>query len=299
MNLKDLQSKVDETPIIFMPAHYQSLDEARSIWDQILRLLRRMGNQDVPAGRLPDSGGTTIRRDAQGGMLPVPRRYKQEDGWGVHFGRKDQAWDYVGAPPGSRSNPPRHGPNVHNVPPFGDDYFHVNDHGWFWVETDTPGLYGWRFFDIENGKFPPQSVFPQPPTPRGHPGHRAPGHGPNGYPLGSDGVEMPLNPDTGRPWGPNDINPVTGEPYGNDMPWVGAELSLGTQGSSRGDGGLKPGHKPDNPFGGNEGPRSGPPQSGPGRLAYGGRPGGSMMRGGVAARPTRTLQGLRTMGARK
>ncbi len=297
MNLKDLQSKVDE-PIIFMPAHYQSLDEARGIWDQILRLLRRVRGQDVPAGQVPNSGGHTTRFDAQGGMLNVPKRYGPEDGWGVHFGRYEQAWNYVGTP--TRSNPPRHGPNVHNVPPFGNEHFHVNDRGWFWLETDTPDLYGWKYFDPDSGKLPPRSAFPQPPTPRGHPGHQAPGHGPNGYPLAPDGTEMPLNPDTGRPWSPADINPHTGEPYGTDMPWLGAGLSRGTQGSSaRGDGKLKPGHNPGGPgpFGGNEGPLDGsaPPQPGPGRIAYGGRRG--MMRGG--ARPTRTLQGLRTMGARK
>ncbi len=104
MNLKDLQDKIDH-PIV-MPAHYELLDlnEARNWWDGILRLLRRVGNQDVPAGQVPNSGGHTTRFNAQGGMLNVPRRYGPEDGWGTHFGRYDDAWSYVGVQ-GSRANP--------------------------------------------------------------------------------------------------------------------------------------------------------------------------------------------------
>ena len=284
MNLKSLQDKIDETPIIPMPAHYQMLDEA-SVWDWFRRFF---GSPANTPRRPRDAPGRTVRYGPDGGALPIPDIFTR---------RRNLPWEQPGAPWDSPSGPSWRAPAGYRNPHTGGPgQYHPNDRGWFWVpDPDVEG--GWHWELHPDPSKVPAEAFPQPTTPAGNPGHQLPGHGPNGLPIGRDGGEMPVNPDTGRPW---TENPFTGEDYPVPPPWETPPPppTMRPEGSPYGstevpvDGGLKPGHKPDNPFGGNEGPRSGPPQPGPGRLAYGGRPGG-------AARPTRTLQGLRTMGARK
>lgn len=286
MNLKDLQDKIDE-PIIVPPAHYELLDEA-SIWDWFRRLF---GSPANTPRRPRDAGGRTIRYGPDGSALPIPQD--------IFTRRRNLPWEQPGAPWGSSSGPAWRAPRGYRNPHTGGPgQYHPNDAGWFWTPNpDVEGGWRWERFD-DPSKVPAQS-FPQPTTPTGTPGHQLPGHGPNGLPIGPNGGEMPVNPDTGRPW---TENPFTGEDYPVPPPWeVPAPPptmrpddspygSTEVPGSVDGELLLKPGHRPPDgpgPFGGNEGPLDGsaPPQSGPGRIAY----------GGGMRRPTRTLQGLRTM----
>ena len=306
MNLKDLKSKVvDETPIIVMPAHYQMLDEAGPFND-FLKWVKDVIN--------PRQVGRTTRRND--GTLPIPpemmERWRREGWdpsvWGsgrIRGRRRNEPWNQQTTRSGGVSfNRPADWPPGEPWGPYMEGYYYVP------LPAPHQG-YGWRRFD--NPMNVPREAFPQP-NGRGDglmDGPQHYGHDHRGWPYDKDSgdyvdprtLDDPLtNPHTGEPYGdpPPWINPDTGERWvpgdtprdttpqnPNQEEWYTNADDSSPAGSDEVpvDGGLKPGHKPDNPFGGNEGPRSGPPQSGPGRLAYG------------SGRPTRTLANVRSMSS--
>ena len=204
MNLKDLKSKVVDEPIIPMPAHYQVLLDEASIWDWFRRLF---GSPANTPRRPRDAPGRTVRYGPDGGALPIPDIFTR---------RRNLPWEQPGAPWDSPSGPAWRAPAGYRNPHTGGPgQYHPNDTGWFWTPNpDVEGGWHWRRFDDPSKV--PADAFPQPTTPAGNPGHQLPGHGPNGLPIGPDGGEMPVNPDTGRPW---TENPFTGEDYPVPPPW--------------------------------------------------------------------------------
>ena len=304
MNIKSLKEKVDH-PISFpeSSSHFSLLDEASGggdIWDWIRRLFGADAPNGPPSGqpRIPDARPPRRRPDGPDGGPPdvdfiMPGR-REEFPW------EDPQLFVQQAPDGwrgGRFQDPRTGQDWRYHPNQSGQAYGDPNGGHYWVPIDgRPGEWHWEYFP--DSRDVPASAFPQPTTPGGTPGGQWPGHGPNGFPLDSDGMPMTVNPDTGRPF---TENPFGKPPYGQNPPWEGApppptmrppDSPYGPQnpqGSRETDGPTdagRPAGLPPFNGGGNEGPRSAPPTRG---TAY-----------SPPAAPSRTLQGLRSMaGASK
>jgi hypothetical protein len=302
MNLKDLQDKIDH-PIV-MPAHYESLLDEAGPLDWLRRLLGSPQNTPRQVGR------TTRRND---GTLPIPpemmERWRREGWdpsvWGsgrIRGRRRNEPWNQQTTRSGGVSfNRPADWPPGEPWAPYMEGYYYVP------LPAPHQG-YGWRKF--ENPTDVPREAFPQP-NGRGDGLMDGPQH------YGHDHRGWPYDKDSGGYVDPRTLddpltNPHTGEPYGDPPPWINPDT---------GDRWV-PGDTPrdttpqnpnqedwyssadDEPLGSTEElpdvlvtpplkPGAGvPSSSSSNKLSAAGS-------GAPAARPTRTLQGLRTMTGSK